>query len=144
MAGSNKEDYHYPHVMRSDYKKKLDKAIELVKDGLPAHAAVVKAYGVHESRWKVWVKDAIEDIEKGYEKTPLINAVIKISQADVDAHHRLMGKANEIAIDDGNVDMIKFLLERRFGYKKKSQKEVEVATPEDFSFNINITEAKDD
>lgn len=145
MAARHYEPYHEPNALQKDYKKNLDEAVRLIREGLPPHDAFVKVYGLHHSTWYHWRDHALEDIENGYTDTPLVNALVKMCQADIDSHHKLVKKAQSIATDgEGNVEMIKFLLERRYGYKKKSQKEVEVTSSDDFNFNINITEAKDD
>lgn len=138
-------DYHYPYALRTDYKEKLDNAIRYIQeDGMKMEDAVALAYGIYPKRWYYWVQDALDDIDKGMTNTPLVNVVLKLHQADAESSRRLSRRARDLALDDEepSVEMLKFLLERRHGYKKQTQQEVEVSTPEDFSFNINITESQ--
>jgi len=144
----NDEPYHYPYAVRKDYKKKLDTCLAGIRDGMKVQDAVSMAYGVDKRRWFEWVDMVMEDMEKGITNSPLINAVMKISQGHSNAGRRLTKRANELALDDEapNVEMLKFLLERNYGFTKTSQQEVAVSAPDEFSFNINITESekKDD
>lgn len=139
-------DYHRPYALINEIetRENTEKAIELINDGIPIAEAVSVAFNISPKRWYYWVKDAEEDIEKGFRSTELINLVMKITAADVQVHRKFSKRAQEIALDpeEPSVEMLKFIMERRYGYKKKSQKEVEVSTPEDFSFNINITDSK--
>lgn len=147
MALQKGQEGHYPYALRKDYKKKLDKTIDAIKDGMKVESAVALGFGIYPKRWYYWIDEAMEDMENGI-KSPLVNTVLKIVQADAEAERSLSRRAREIALDseDPSVEMLKFLLERRHGYKKTSAQEVEVSTPEDFSFNINITDSqkKDD
>lgn len=140
-------DYHYPYALRTDYKEKLDNAIRYIQeDGMKMEDAVALAYGIYPKRWYYWVQDALDDIDKGMTNTPLVNVVLKLHQADAESSRRLSRRARDLALDDEepSIEMLKFLLERRHGYKKQTQQEVEVSTPDDFSFNINITDSKKD
>jgi len=137
-------EYHYPRAMRTDYKEKLDNAIKYIEeDGMKVEDAVALAYGIYPKRWYYWVKEALEDIDNGITSSPLIHAVLKITQADSNSQRSIARRAREMALDKENPspEMVKFLLERRYGYKKQTSQEVEVSTPEDFSFNINITDS---
>lgn len=137
--------YHYPNALRSpDQYEKEQEAIALIKDGVPIADAVAAAYNVSPKRWYYWVKDAEEDIEKGIRSSDLISLVYKLTAVDINIHRKFSKRAQQLALDpdEPSVEMLKFLMERRYGYKKKSQQEVEVSTPDDFSFNINITESQ--
>ena len=144
-----KRDYHQPYAVHQDryidFKGKLATAVEAVKDGLPPGDAVCLAFDIMPERWRRWVNWALEDIENGYtpQDSRLIKLVLELTRVDSKAHQRLSKKAFKVALDDENpsVEMLKFLLERRYGYKKKSAKEVEVATKDDLNFNINIVES---
>ena len=138
--------YHRPNALVNeiDTRENTEEAIAMIKDGIPIAEAVSAAFNVSPKRWYYWVKDAEEDIENGYRSTELINLVFKLTKADIEVHRKFSKRAQDLALDDEepNVEMLKFLMERRYGYKKQSSQEVEVSTPEDFSFNINITESK--
>lgn len=139
-----KLDYHYPRALRNDYKKNLDKAIDAVKDGLPPKEACMMVYGIAERTWYEWKEHAIEDAENGQENAPLVHLMCKLAKQDIETHKSLVKKGINLALDDENpnVEMLKFMLERRYGYKKQTTNEVEVSAPEDFNFNINITESE--
>ena len=143
MALQKGQKGHYPYALRKDYKKKLDKTIDAIHDGMKVESAVALGFGIYPKRWYYWIDEAMEDIENGINST-LVKTVLKIVQADAEAERSLSRRAREIALDseDPSVEMLKFLLERRHGYKKKSAQEVEVSAPEDLSFNINITNSE--
>lgn len=143
MALQKGQEGHYPYALRKDYKKKLDTTIEAIEDGMKVESAVALGFGIYPKRWYYWIDEAMEDIENGI-KSPLVKTVLKIVQADAKAERSLSRRAREIALDpeEPNVEMLKFLLERRHGYKKTSAQEVEVSAPEDLSFNINITNSE--
>ena len=138
--------YHRPYALIDAIETRANtkEAIAMIKDGVPIADAVSACFNVSPKRWFYWVKQAEEDIDKGYKNTELIDLVLALTAADVKVHRKFSKRAQDIALDEEepSIEMLKFLLERRYGYKKKSAQEVEVSTPEDFSFNINITESK--
>lgn len=137
-------DFHDPIALGSNWKSKTNKAVEYIEeDGVKVNEALSLAFDVHEKTWFRWRNWALEDIEKGYTGTRLQTVVTKLCQADIEAGRRLSRRARDLALaEESNVEMLKFLLERRHGYKKESKKEVEVATKDDLNFNINLTESK--
>lgn len=141
-------DYHRPYALINeiDTRENTNKAIEMIQDGIPIADAVSAAFNVSPKRWYYWVKDAEEDIDRGYRSTELIDLVLKLTAADIAVHRKFSKRAQDLALDEEepSVEMLKFLMERRYGYKKQSSQEVEVSTPDDFSFNINITESSKD
>ena len=72
----------------------------------------------------------------------MLDVYFTVLSADANSERKLTRKARELALDDNNTEMLKFLLERRHGYKKQTQQEVEVATKDDLNFNINIVDSK--
>ena len=144
-AFSRKSGYHRPHTFVHGYKANLRKAVKYVQeDGMKIEKAVALAYGVAPSTWFKWKENAETDIANGFTGTELMYVYNQLMTADSSAERRLVKRATEIATDEvsPNVDMLKFLLQTRHGYKKTSAKEVEVATKEDLSFNINIVDSK--
>lgn len=137
-------NFHHPHALGSDWKSKTNKACRYIKDdGMKVNEAVTLVFGVNEKVWFRWRKEALEDIENGFTGTTLQKVVTQLCQADVEAGRLLSRRARDLALaDESNVEMLKFLLERRHGYKKESKKDVEVSTKDDFNFNINITDSK--
>ena len=140
------EEPHTPHALkRPDWKRNLEDAIGYIKDdGMKIPEAVVLAFGVSKWSWYRWREEALEDINNGYTGTNLITTVRRLSRADAASSRALSRKARDLALDDEDPseDMLKFLLERRHGYKKESKKEVAVEAKDDFNFNINIVDSK--
>lgn len=144
MPRKNPEnDFHDPYTLGSDWKSKTDKVARYVsEDGMKINEALTLVFGVHKRTWDKWRRWALEDYENGFTGTRLQEVVTKLSQADMEAGRFLSRKARDLALKEDNVEMLKFLLERRHGYKKESKKDVEVSTKDDFNFNINITDSK--
>ena len=136
-------DFHDPYSLHEGWKGKTKKAVKYIQeDGMRINDAVTLVFGVHKRTWDKWRRWALEDYEKGFTGTRLQNVVTQLSQADMEASRFLSRKARDLALKEDNVEMLKFLLERRHGYKKESKKDVEVSTKDDFNFNINITDSK--
>ena len=144
MPRKNPEnDFHDPYTLGNDWKTKTDKVARYVsEDGMKINEALTLVFGVHKRTWDKWRRWALEDYENGFTGTRLQTVVTKLSQADMEAGRFLSRKARDLALKEDNVEMLKFLLERRHGYKKESKKDVEVSTKDDFNFNINITDSK--
>ena len=140
---SRKSGYHRPNTLAKGYKANLKKAVKYIEeDGLKIHQAVSLAFGITQRTWNIWEKNAIEDLENGFTGTELLDVYFTVLSADANSERKLTRKARELALDDNNTEMLKFLLERRHGYKKQTQQEVEVATKDDLNFNINIVDSK--
>ena len=140
---SRKSGYHRPNTLAHGYKANLKKAVKYIEeDGLKIHQAVSLAFGITQRTWNIWEKNAIEDLENGFTGTELLDVYFTVLSADANSERKLTRKARELALDDNNTEMLKFLLERRHGYKKQTQQEVEVATKDDLNFNINIVDSK--
>lgn len=135
--------HHEPYVLKREWKANMRKAIEYIQeDGLKVDKAVALAFGVHEKTWFKWQEYVREDEEKGFKDTKLMQVYYGIIKANATGERRVARKAMDMALNDDNPEMVKFLLERRYDYKKTSAKEVEVATKDDLNFNINIVDSK--
>lgn len=135
-------DFHEPITIKKGYKTQLKKAKQYIQeDGLRIEQAVALAFGVHEKTWFNWQRMVREDEEKGFTGTRLMEVYYGLIQANAGGERKVSRKAMEL-VEEGNPEMVKFILERRFGYKKTSAKEVEVATKDDLNFNINIVDSK--
>ena len=137
-------DFHQPIRLLKDYESNTKKVLESIDDGLPPKNAVMMVFGITSNQWYVWRKYVEEDLEDGFteEDSPLIKLFMRMADHEEKLHQQLVSKAREMALDE-NTEMLKFLLERRFNYKKTSKNEVEHSTKEDTTFNINITNAED-
>lgn len=140
--------FHQPYKLstKNGFQQKYKKTLKYISEGMTPRDAVILVFQIPELRWYEWVRKAEDDIANGgtAKDSNLIKLIIGIAGANLNTKRRLERKTLDLALDDDepNVEMIKFLLERRFGYKKKSQKDVEVSTKDDFNFNVNIVESK--
>ena len=142
-----RQGFHEPDAFRTGqkWKGKMKKAISYIEDdGMKVPEALVLAFGVSKSTWYRWKDEALKDWENGFTGTNLQNFVTEICKADMNSGRKLTRRARQIALDEEepSIDMLKFLLERRHGYRKKSKEEVEVKATDDFNFNINIVDSK--
>ena len=137
-------DFHHPRLLEKDFDKNLEKCIKAVKDGLPPQNACVLVFGIHPDTFKNWYRWARDDLDAGFDETEsnLIKLILALSKNDEKLHRRLIKTASKMAIDDESATMLKFLLETRYDYTPKKRNEVELATKEDTTFNINIVESK--
>lgn len=138
-------DYHHPTALGDDYKGKVTKCAKYIKeDGMKVPEAAMLVFGISQSTFYRWKKEALDDFSDGRTGTPLQYVIKELYKADVDSSRKLTRRARQLALDENepNIEMLKFLLERRYGYKKQSKKDVEVSTTDDFNFNINITDSK--
>jgi len=128
----------------TEFEKKLDNTLEYIKTGTSPKDAVQICFGITLQTWYVWKRKYQEDLADGYTRrtSRLILLMTEIGKSDLKTKARLEARAVYRAETDDNPDMLKFVLERRYGYVKKQKKDVEVGTKEDTTFNINITESK--
>jgi len=131
---------HHPMFLRTDYKKKLDTACELVKKGLPPKNAL-RSMGVNVQTWYSWLRFIDEDIKAGFTDTPLIKFVSRLAEIDEETHADLVGEAISKA-KDGDSQLLMFLLKTRYGYKDSKKQEVELSTKEDAPVVFNIVDMK--
>ena len=138
-------NFHNPKALGENYKAKTAKCVEYIKeDGMKVREAAMLVFGISYSTFSRWKKEAIDDLTDGWTGTPLQYVIRELYKADVASGRKLTRRARQLALDEEepNVEMLKFLLERRHGYRKQSKKDVEVSTTDDFNFNINITDSK--
>lgn len=144
----HKYDFHFPYALYRDneYEEGKEEAIQAVKDGMTTVDAITIAFQIHKSQAYKWIQFAEEDLEKGFtrQESRLINLILCLASAELGLKRRLERRANDLALDpeETNVEMLKFLLERRHGYVKQTQNDIEVGTKEDTSFEINIVESE--
>ena len=140
MVNKNRTQPHYPRFFQTDFQKKLDAVCADVKKGMPIKNAFVHQ-GVNPRTYDSWKQMLKEDWEDGFDDTPLMRFMNHVAVAYEDAHSDLLGKAFDLA-DEGDGQMVMFLLKTLYGHNPNSKKEVELSTTEDTTFNINIVEAK--
>lgn len=135
-------DFHHPTKLYKNWEENFEKCKKWVSDGVPVKDAVMSIFGITKMQYYNWLKYYESDVEAGFNasESRLIELIDALRKVDGKLHHKLAKNSVELALD-GSVDMSKFLLERRYGYKKPS-KEIEVGTKEDTSFTFNITQSK--
>lgn len=128
----------------TEFEKQLDNTLEYINRGTSPQDAVQICFGISRDTWYRWKRNYQKDLADGYTSrtSRLILLMTKISQQDLKTKSRLEARAVFRAEHDESPDMLKYVLERRYGYVKKQKKDVEVGTKEDTTFNINITESK--
>ena len=128
----------------TEFERKLDNTLGYIDRGTSPQDAVQICFGISKDTWYRWKRNYQKDLADGYTRNTsrLILLMTKIGQHDLKTKARLEAGAVLRAETDESPDMLKFLLERRYGYVKKQKKDVEVGTKEDTTFNINITESK--
>ena len=134
-------DYFQPRYLDApDWDKREKEIMECVGLGMRPRAAF-RAAGIPDVTYTSWRKHFIEDLEKGVRDSPFIKFMLRMAVKSEIHHKSLLSKANEIALEgDGNAKMIQYLLDTKKKYARKQ--EVEVATSEDTSFQINIIDSK--
>ena len=100
-------------------------------------------FDINQSQFNRWLRHAEEDIIAGFteEDSRLIELMIKIGREELNLRRRLERRANKLALSESN-DMLKFLLERRHGYTKQTQKDIEVSTKEEAPIKFEFVDMK--
>ena len=139
-------DFHQPRALfdKNGFKEKLPKAVDAVRDGLPAREACMLVFGIGKESFKKWKKWYEDDVNAGFDETEsnLIKLMKELSKEDISLHRRFTKTAVRIATEEDNVNMLQFMLKTRFGYSEKNKSEVELSTDEETNFQINIVESK--
>jgi hypothetical protein len=121
-------DFHHPDRLCFDYPEKKKQIIEAIKDGMTPKDATMMVVGITRGTWQNWVKYAEDDMSKGFteEDSRLIDLMLSMASEELTLRRRLEKRANRLALYEDNTDMLKFLLERRHGYKKETKKDVDI------------------
>ena len=144
-------DFHHPYALykgisKEEFLKMKAEVLELVHDAVKPKDAVMAIFHVTESAWYDWQDYYVDDLEKGYNRSEsrLICLLDDLRKKDVTTQRLFTKRMKDLSLKDGNVEATKFMLERRYGFKKESRKAVDVSTSDDFNFNINITNSEDE
>ena len=139
-------DFHQPHPLsdKKGFDERYKRAIKECEEGLPPKEAIELAFDIifTRLRWYEWNKWVIEDISAGFDSkdSNLIKLMLGLAAVDKGLHKRLSKKAIEAA-EDGNANMIQFMLKTRYGYSEKTKTDVEITsddTPIKFEI-VNMT-----
>lgn len=125
-------DCHRPDKLTKDFSKNKKAILKAISDGMTPKDAVQMIFGINDKSWYNWVNWTEEDLADGYtsDESRLIDLMESMSKAHLGLRRKLEKKANELALDEEHTDMLKFMLERRHGYKKETKKDVDVAVKE--------------
>ena len=126
-------DFHHPNKLSKNYKENKAKVLAAIKDGMRPKDACIMTFGMLERQWRRWIEFVEDDIAHGFDETEsnLIDLFMAMAREELSLRQKLERKANNMALADDNVEMLKFLLERRHGYTKQSKKDVDVAVKEE-------------
>lgn len=135
-------DFHHPDKLCYDYPEKKKKILEGIKDGMKPEDATRMVLGISHVQWQNWLNYFEDDITHGFDETEshLIDLMLSMASEELTLRRRLEKRANSLALDDDNVDMLKFLLERRHGYKKQTQKDVDVEVKDDIPVKFEFVD----
>lgn len=137
-------DFHQPHALlnRHGFDKRYVKALEYCEKGLPPKEATEMAFDIilNRHKWSKWNRWAIEDMEAGFdeEDSNLIKLMLGLAAKDNNLHMLLSKRAIKVA-EDGNPQMLQFLLKSRYGYTEKTKTDVEI-TNDDTPIKFEIVD----
>lgn len=138
------DEYMMPYELKNgNYHVRLARICSHVSKCTPIVSAF-KIEHIARSTYYSWKRNYEEEKDR-YEgtefTTPLIMFFDAIYDAEANNEQALASVLLSSAIDEGNTDSAKYLLDKR--HKWKETKGVEVETPEDKSIEINISAMKD-
>ena len=116
-------------------KNDVRTGVELI-DAIRLNACVTRAAALQ------WRAAFVKEIEEGKTDTPLIRLFTNGLKGDAMLYRKVMGLVVSKA-EEGNTDAMIYLAKHRLGYNSTKKQEVELSTKDDFSFNINIIDSKD-
>lgn len=138
------DDYFMPHYFKNGmYHVHMAFICSHVSKCTPIVSAF-KMQRISEETYYRWRRIYLEEVEK-YEgteyTTPLIMFFDAIYDAESNNEQTLANVLLSSAVDEGNTDSAKYLLDKR--HKWKETRGVEVDTPDDKKLEINISAMKD-
>lgn len=138
-----KHPFHAPYKLEKGFNANLKEVLALIDDGVKVKDAIQSVFGISHKIYYDWKKHYLEDVGKGYGEgvSNLIKLFNEVSKRDVLTQRQFTKKARQMALEEDNPDILKFMLERRYGFKKQSKKQVDVSTEDDLNFNINIVDS---
>ena len=138
------DDYFMPLLFRHGmYHVHLAFICSIVRKCLPIRSAF-KTQKISEDtyfRWKRIYKKEKEMYEDTEFTTPMIMFFDAIYDAEAESETALVNVMMDSAVDEGNTDYAKYLLDKRHKWKETTS--VEVDTAEDKSIAINIAPMED-
>lgn len=123
---------------------KLDKAIKTICKYVEMGNRVTVAFqraGFSRYIYYDWSKQYREEVEAGLEDTPLIRLFKAIGESEAIAEDGIISVVRDSALNEGNIKSAMYMLDNRFGWKKKSDVDLEVDT--DRVVNISIVPMTD-
>lgn len=139
-------DFHQPYVLldKNGFDENFKKAQGYCRRGLPARESVESAFNIilPPYKWNKWRRWVEEDVADGFtdEDSNLIKLFLGMAKIDNNLHLKLAEKAFDMA-DDGDPEMVKFLLKTRYDYSEKKRTDVEI-TNDDAPISFNIVDMK--
>lgn len=135
-------DFHHPHKLEKDYEKKKKKILQAVKDGMKPRDACMMVLGIRRDTWQKWVRWCDDDLAHDFTRSEsnLIDLMLSMASEQLELRRALERRANNLALHEDDTDMLKFLLERRHGYKKESKRNVDVEVKKDIPVKFEFVD----
>lgn len=136
-------DFHHPYkVHNQNYKENKEKVLKAISNGMSPKDACIMVFGILERQWYRWMEFVEDDIANGFDETEsaLIDLFLSMAKEEMNLRQQLEKKANSLALNEDNVEMLKFLLERRHGYTKQTKKDVDVAVKEEVPIKFEFVD----
>ena len=130
--------HHEPYQLDTKYKReKIVKTVKsAIQDGLDVEEGFILA-GIPKNTYQRWCRELVEDMEQGYTGTNLMNVMFEIAQEDIRLHRKLR-KAMMRKAEEGDVRMLMYLEDNRFGAYNKRKNNIEVGNKSKGNVQINI------
>lgn len=127
---------------QKSYENLLENVHKDVKNGVELIDAIRLNAGVTRTAALQWRQAFIKELEDDKTDTPLIRLFTSGLKGDAKLYRKVMKLVVDKA-EEGDTNAMIYLAKHRLGYNSTKKQEVELSTKDDFSFNINIVDSKD-
>lgn len=137
------EPKHYPITLKKGGFEEFSSTVcELIKGGERVVSAFNQA-GLSQYQYYQWRRWYREELDDGLTDTPLIRLFSMVEASEAFAEKTLVDKIISIA-EDGDLDALKFVLERRYGWTKETKSNVQVESNQTGNLVLNLVPMIDD
>ena len=128
------------HSKRNSYTRLCENIPNLIKESGVKPIDAFAYYGIPAWTYYKWREFYKKELKEGKTDTPLIRLFKHCEKGDANLKVAVGKIAMDKIYNDGDAETMRFVMKHRLGYNNKQ--EIEVSTPEDTTFNINIIESK--
>lgn len=137
MSMFRDEGNHYPNTLKNKGFEEFSTTVcELIKGGERVVSAFNQA-GLSQYQYYQWRRWYREELDEGLTDTPLIRLFTMVEASEAFAEKTLVDKIISIA-EDGDLDALKFVLERRYGWTKETKSNVRVENQQSGKVVLNL------